>query len=91
MANFEVDTEQRPGELVVRLSGDWTSLLSMRLTRCWRRTVGRQPLCPDRSERSGVHRFDRDQTSPGGPHMGRAKGPQFCIIRGSERIQRVFR
>ena len=36
MANFEVVREQRPGELVVRLSGTWTSLLSTRLTSCWR-------------------------------------------------------
>ena len=39
---------------------------------------------------SGVHRFVRDQTAPGGPPTRPETGHELRIIRGSDRIQRIF-
>ena len=68
MANFEVDTEQRSAEVVIRLSGD-LDLDSFdavdEVLKSAQSNVNR--IVRYRSQRFGFHRFDRDQTPPGRP------------------------
>ena len=87
MANFEVDAEQRSGEVLIRLSGDLTSLRSMRLTSA--QSNGNRNVRIDLRglkfiDSSGIRlllkAYERAQSN----------GHELCIIRGSERIQRVF-
>ena len=68
MANFEVESEHRSGELMVRLSGE-LDLASFDAVNAVLTSAQfeRQPQRPDRSQGSGLHRFIRDQIDPDGP------------------------
>ena len=87
MANFEVDTEQRPGEVVVRLSGD--------LDLAAFDAVDEMLANGNRCVRIDLRGLD-SSIRPGNRVLLAAhtwaerNGQQFCIIRGGERIQRVF-
>ena len=91
MANFEVNTEQRPGEMVVRLSGDLDlaafDAVDDVLTRV--QSNGNPSV---RIDLRGLEFIDSTGIRLLLAAHSRAErsGHQFCIVRGSERIQRVF-
>ncbi len=91
MANFEVDIERRSGELLVRLSGelDLDSFDAVDEVLSSAQSNGNGGVRIDLRglefiDSSGIRlllmAFDRAQSN----------GHELCIIRGSERIQRVF-
>ena len=92
MANFEVDAEQRPGEVVVRLSGD----LDLAAFDAVDEMLANAQSNGNRCVRIDLRGLD-SSIRPGNRVLLAAhtwaerNGHQFCIIRGGERIQRVFR
>ena len=74
MANFEVDTEQRPGEVVVRLSGDLDLAAFDAVDEMLANAQSNGNRCV-RIDLRGLEFIDSTgkQSSPGRPHMGLAK------------------
>jgi anti-sigma B factor antagonist len=90
MASFEMDTEERSGELVVRLSGDLDlAALDAVDTALAQAQAGHSSVQVDLR---GLEFID----STGirllliAHKRAKKKGDQFCVIRGSERIQRLL-
>ena len=91
MANFEVSTEQRPGEVVIRLSGelDLSAFDEVDGVLSDAQSDGNRIV---RIDLRGLEFIDSTGIRLLLAAHSRAKrvGHEFCIIRGSERIQRVF-
>ena len=91
MANFEVDTEQRSGELVVRLSGELdlaafdavNELLTSAQSDGYR-GVRIDLRALEFIDSTGIRLLLMAH------QRAEQRGDEFCIIRGSEHIQRVF-
>ena len=91
MASFEIDTEERSGELVVRLSGD----LDLAALEAVDTALAQAQTDGHRSVQVDLRRLEFiDSTGIRlllmAHKRAKKKGDQFCIIRGSERIQRIF-
>ena len=71
MANFEVDAEQRPGEVVVRLSGDLDLAAFDAVDEMLANAQSNSNRCV-RIDLRGLEFIDSTgkQSSPGRPHMG---------------------
>jgi anti-sigma B factor antagonist len=91
MANFEVSTEQRPGEVVIRLSGelDLSAFDEVDEVLTNAQSNGNRTV---RIDLRGLEFIDSSGIRLLLAAHGRAQanGEEFCIIRGSERIQRIF-
>ncbi len=91
MANFEVNTEERSGELVIRLSGD----LDLSTFDAVDEVLAHATSNGNRGVRidlRGVEFIDSSgiRLLLVAQERARVNGHALCIIRGSERIQRVF-
>ena len=91
MASFEIDTEERAGELVVRLSGD----LDLAALETVDIALAQAQADGNRSVQVDLRRLEFiDSTGIRlllmAHKRAEKKGNQFCVIRGSERIQRIF-
>ena len=91
MANFEVDTEQRSDEVVVRLSGD----MDLAAFDAVDELLANAQSNGHRSVRIDLRGLEFIDSSGirlllAAHSRAERSGHQFCIIRGSERIQRVF-
>ena len=86
-----MDTEERSGELVVRLSGDLdlAALTAVDIALAQAQADGNRSVQVDLRglefiDSTGIRLLLMAQ------ERAEEKGGQFCIIRGSERIQRIF-
>ena len=91
MASFKMDTEERSGELVVRLSGD----LDLAALEAVDTALAQAQMAGHRSVQVDLRGLEFiDSTGIRlllmAHERAENKGDQFCVIRGSERIQRIF-
>jgi len=91
MANFEVGTEQRSGEVVIRLSGelDLAAFDEVEQVLTDAQSDGNHSV---RIDLSGLEFIDSSGIRLLLAAHARAQrnGHELCIIRGSQRIQRIF-
>jgi len=91
MANFEVRTEQRPGEVVIRLSGelDLSAFDEVDAVLTDAQADGNRTV---RIDLRGLEFIDSSGIRLLLAAYARAQRnrDELCIIRGSERIQRIF-
>ena len=91
MANFEVDTEQRSGEMAIRLSGD-LDLSSFDAVDEVLASAQSNSNSSVRIDLRGLEFIDSSgiRLLLVAHERAQSNGHGLCIIRGSERIQRVF-